>query len=168
MLYVLCILLFIGWFRTAYEALRIKKGRLTYAAYWVVLCWLLPPYFLYRPKKLMKELFDETDKIFKLEENNVLTSHKTLIAVWWFFWVCSISFSILHFISIHYYNAFDRSLTTVVTGIGASSSMVISGFLAVKVIKKYSALGLQVNIEEKSKDLPPEDPTAVPGAASRP
>ncbi|MDR0516775.1 MAG: DUF4328 domain-containing protein [Fibromonadaceae bacterium] len=86
--FIVSVITFIRWFKRAYSNLHKKVNNLSYTAGWAVGSWFVPIINLYRPYKIMKELYLETKKIVNKEN---LSTH--LLVPWWVLWLtyCSMS-----------------------------------------------------------------------------
>ncbi len=87
LIYILSGITFIQWFRRAYNNLE-ARTRIDHSEGWAAGGWFVPIISLFRPYKIMKELFEKTDRLIKdrtsaTTENNQIS----LIGVWWALWI---------------------------------------------------------------------------------
>lgn len=83
---------FIMWFRRAYYNLnQLTYNNLEHSDGWAAGCWFVPFINLYRPYKMMKEMYVKTDSF--LYESDSLEYKKKLntsyLSVWWTLWIIS-------------------------------------------------------------------------------
>ena len=87
--YIIYVIFFIKWFSRAYSNLHQKVISLSYSKGWAIGSWFVPILFLYRPYKIMKELYCKTRAL--LIEKNVLSNKNSLtlfsIQFWWFLFI---------------------------------------------------------------------------------
>ena len=84
-IYIVCIILFIMWFRRAYNNLNLSDRVITkYAEGWAAGSWFVPFLNLARPYFIMQEIWDKTQ-----EATHNLISHKSskIIGWWWVTWI---------------------------------------------------------------------------------
>jgi len=81
---------FIMWFKRAYFNLHQRVRNLSYTEGWAIGAWFVPIISLYRPYKIMKELYEETKKLLKksdlLHFNDLSTIY---LGYWWALWIIS-------------------------------------------------------------------------------
>jgi hypothetical protein len=78
---------FIQWFRRAYYNIELKGQIMSQTDGWAAGAWFVPIICLYRPFKMMKELFVETDEYLEKQQVQGNRSSFWLIGVWWTFWI---------------------------------------------------------------------------------
>lgn len=86
-IYILSGITFIQWFRRAYNNLD-SRTRVDHSEGWAAGAWFVPIICLFRPYKIMKELFEKTDRLIK-DKTSAATgnSQMTLIGLWWALWI---------------------------------------------------------------------------------
>lgn len=132
---------FIRWFRRAYYNLHLKAESLSFTEGWAAGCWFVPIISLYRPNQIMKELYQETQRLLSKKNENYaqnLTTHS--IGWWWALWIIS---SLLgQFIFRYSMKAETNEELTVstVASIIASIIGIPLAIITVKVIKDYSEI----------------------------
>lgn len=83
--YIVCIVLFILWFRRAYNNLNLSfKANTKYAEGWAAGAWFVPFINLVRPYFIMQEIWVKTQ-----EATHNLITHKNgkIIGWWWVIWI---------------------------------------------------------------------------------
>lgn len=83
--YLICIVLFILWFRRAYNNLNLSnKANTKYAEGWAAGAWFVPFINLARPYFIMQEIWEKTQ-----EATHNLITHKNgkIIGWWWIIWI---------------------------------------------------------------------------------
>lgn len=86
-IYIISAITFIQWFRRAYNNLA-ARTRIEYGEGWASGGWFVPIISLFRPYKIMKELFEKTDKLIYDKTGRVMDyKANNLIGVWWTLWI---------------------------------------------------------------------------------
>ena len=83
--YLVCIILFILWFRRAYNNLNLSyRANTKYAEGWAAGAWFVPFINLVRPYFIMQEIWEKTQ-----EATHNLITHKSgkIIGWWWVIWI---------------------------------------------------------------------------------
>lgn len=144
------IITFIMWFRRAYYNLHQRVTTLSYGDGWAAGAWFIPFVNLYLPFKIMKELYQKTEKYlsFNSEEpykGNLKTNYVNL---WWTLWIInSLSIRITWKIE-----DVDQSGTNpLVLAIGTIIQIALC-VVTIIVIQDYSDAE-KVLIEEKQEEL---------------
>jgi hypothetical protein len=86
--YLVSVVLFILWFRGAYYNLHTKLDYLSYSEGWAAGAWFVPIINLYKPYKIMKELYEETK--IQLGRNRIAHDGElnlNLPGIWWTLWI---------------------------------------------------------------------------------
>ncbi len=84
-IYIVCIVLFILWFRRAYNNLNLSGRENTrYAEGWASGAWFVPFLNLGRPYLIMLEIWDKTQRA---TENLIITKGGKIIGWWWALWI---------------------------------------------------------------------------------
>ncbi|MFN0082311.1 MAG: DUF4328 domain-containing protein [Ferruginibacter sp.] len=84
-LYIVCIVLFIMWFRRAYNNLNLsERARTKYSDGWAAGAWFVPFLNLGRPFLMMQEIWEKTQ-----EATHNLINYKSgkIIGWWWGIWI---------------------------------------------------------------------------------
>lgn len=160
--YVISGITFIQWFRRAYYNLHLKAAHLSFTEGWAAGSWFVPIISLYRPNQIMKELYQETQRLLSKKNEKYtqnLTTH--LIGWWWALWL------IASFLGqfVYRYSAkaetIDELTTSTVASLIASIIGIPLAIITVKVIKDYAAIEPLLyelnNGEEEEKIIPDID-----------
>lgn len=131
---------FLNWFRRAYANLhRIGVDYLNHTDLHAVWCWFVPILNWFRPYKIMKEIWSETQhQINKLNSTYQVDSSDSNIGIWWGFYLMS------YFIGIAGSNLSFRAdsieeLEAATILVGITNVLDIGGALfAIAVVKKIS------------------------------
>lgn len=86
--YFVSAITFILWFRRAYYNLHGRATILSYTEGWAAGSWIVPFINLYRPYKIMKELYEETQEI--LNKKGITADDKfnmVYLGWWWSLWI---------------------------------------------------------------------------------
>jgi hypothetical protein len=136
---------FILWFKMAYFNLHQKVQCLSYSVGWTIGCWFVPIMNLFRPYKIMKELFEETEII--LERENINTG---LIGRWWCVWIAYVALS--SFSNNSLFN--DLSIIAIIYNILWYTVGIISYWLTIRIIQSYSDIEhFLIEIKDVEKTL---------------
>lgn len=87
--YIISVVTFIQWFRRAYYNMNIRTN-CSHSESWAAGSWFVPIISIYRPYKIMKEMWDKATRIIKTKsETNLVNNSTSLIGVWWGLWILS-------------------------------------------------------------------------------
>jgi len=154
--WIVSAIVFIKWFRQAYFNLHKKVSNLSYTEGWAIASWFVPILCLYRPYRIMNDLYVETKKLLMkkgvLNEESI-TTHS--LSLWWTLWIIST------FIGNALFRHSLKAETTeqlINNTIGYIISYIIDiplCLITIKVIKDYSKVEpLLLNIaDEENKEL---------------
>ncbi|MBN8650283.1 MAG: DUF4328 domain-containing protein [Cytophagales bacterium] len=137
--YVISVVTFILWFRRAYFNLHLKVKHLSHPEGWAAGSWFVPFTNLYRPYKIMKELYQETKALLVKKEiffkGDLATS---TLGWWWAFWLLnSFAGQIVFRYSLNA-ESLEELNTTTVLSIFSNIIGIPLALLAIKVIKDYA------------------------------
>ena len=159
--YVISGITFIRWFRRAYYNLHLKAASLSFTEGWAAGCWFVPIISLYRPNQIMKELYQETQRLLTKKNENYaqnLTTHS--IGWWWALWlICSFLGQFVFRYSLKA-ETIDELITSTVASLIASIISIPLAIITVKVIKDYSEIEpllYELKDEEEEKIIPATD-----------
>ncbi|MDR1008388.1 MAG: DUF4328 domain-containing protein [Campylobacteraceae bacterium] len=137
--FIISAITFIVWFRRAYYNLHQKVDSLLYSEGWAAGSWFIPIINLYRPYKIMKELYVKTKELLEkrgfLAQVNYTTSY---VGWWWSIWI------IKGFISNFMYryslkaDTVNEYIALTVAGMIFSILNILCALITVKIIKDYS------------------------------
>jgi hypothetical protein len=132
---------FIQWFRRAYFNLHTQIYNLDFEEGWAAWAWFVPILNLYRPYKIMKELFHETENLLSQRvENYTPKDSAGLLGVWWTLWIID---SFLGQFILRYSlraNEVDELITVSQTSILSSFISIPLSLIIIRVIKDYTAM----------------------------
>lgn len=139
-LYIICAVLFIMWFRRAYFNLHsvVRSSSLKYTEGWAAGAWFVPIFNLWAPYQIATDLFSKSEAI--LMKHNLIESKPNFHLVknwWWGLWIAAGVFSRVA-------SRMDDIESVVVLGtilaiIGAFLS-ILAAIVAVKMIRNYSQM----------------------------
>ncbi len=138
-LYIPFLTTFIAWFKRAYSNLHKKVIGLSYKESWGILSWFVPILNLYRPYKIMIELYEETKEILLTTYSDFEDELSTeFVGWWWSFWIISntISQVILRY-SKRAETIYQLKILTVGGIISEIVSIILFLFI-IKLVKDYS------------------------------
>lgn len=148
---ILVVIIFIRWFRRAYYNLG-RIGRTESTEGWAAGAWFVPFYNLYKPKRIMMELYDKTNRILKLDNPKYDRRDTGMIGIWWACWIIS---NIGANISTRWYLR-AQTAQDYMNSLSISMPMtvlsIVAAILLILIIKKYAAMEeLLVQMKEKEK-----------------
>jgi hypothetical protein len=152
--YVFSAITFILWFRRAYFNLHQKVTYLAHSESWAAGSWFIPIVCLYRPYQIMKELYQETKKLFIRKGININSNFTTsYLGWWWTLWI--INGLIGQFVFRYSLKAesIDELIVSTVASIMANLVGIPLALITVKVIKDYSSIEMllsEVKEEEET------------------
>lgn len=86
--YIVCVVVFMQWFRRAYNNLHLVGSRnLSFSEGWASGAWFVPILNLGRPYKIMREIWDETQTIGRMPHEVSETKSNALVGWWWAAWL---------------------------------------------------------------------------------
>lgn len=139
--YIVSVVTFIMWFRRAYYNLHQHVRPLLFSEGWAAGSWFVPFLNLFRPYQIMKELYTETKHLLARKELSYSEQFTTrYLGVWWAFWIVTSFLGQFVFRYSLRADTVDELLTTTIAGMAESILNIPLGFLAVKIIKDYSAM----------------------------
>ena len=150
---------FIQWFRRAYYNLHLKAERLSFTEGWAAGCWFVPILSLYRPNQIMKELYQETQRLLSQKNKNYaqnLTTHS--IGWWWALWIISSFMGQFLFRYSSKAETIDELITSTIASIIASIIGIPLAIITVKVIKDYAEIEpLLYELKDGEEEIPDTD-----------
>jgi hypothetical protein len=149
--FIVCIVLFIMWFRRAYFNLhQTNKVSTEFTEGWAAGAWFVPFLNLVRPYYIMKEIWNKT----QYATNNLLT-HKpsTIIGWWWALWlIFNLGNNILSkiFKGSNLQDLMNDTLSTIFMGVVEMAALI----LLIIIIKQVSVFeqNLQLSLLNKSEN----------------
>lgn len=139
-IYIVCIVMFIMWFRRAYFNLHklVPSSQLKYSEGWAAGTWFIPIFNLWGPYQIATDLFSKSEAI--LVEHNLMEGKPKFHLVknwWWGLWIAA---GILNRVSSRMDDNFDLLLIGSIIGIIGSILAIGAGLLAIQMIKNYSKM----------------------------
>jgi hypothetical protein len=134
------IVVFLNWFRRAYANLhRLGIGYLNHTDLHAVWCWFVPILNLFRPYKITKEIWSETQhQINKLNNTFQVDPSDAGIGVWWgFYLISNFIANIGTRLSFRADSIEELEAATILIGI-SNVLDIAAAFLAIAVVKKIS------------------------------
>ncbi|MEN9928953.1 MAG: hypothetical protein RLZZ231_874 [Bacteroidota bacterium] len=152
MVFIVSGITFIMWFRRAYFNLHNRVDVLEYSEGWAAGSWFIPIMSLFRPFKIMQEIYQVLLRILSIKEiqTNVSTQ---FLGWWWFLWVVNGVIGQMSFrLSMHAESIEELITSTTIEMIGNVLGIPLA-ILTVKVIKDASILETAVDLAPEPKDV---------------
>ncbi len=144
--YVISVITFILWFRRAYYNLHQKVNYLSYSEGWAAGSWFVPILNLFRPFKIMEELYEET-KAFLIKKGVSINTNITtsIVGWWWALWIINgIVGNVIFRYSINAESVDELIIATVLSMIGNLLGIPLA-LITIKVIRDYAKVELLLN-----------------------
>lgn len=157
LVYVASAIVFIQWFRRAYFNLHLYSTNLTSTEGWAAASWFVPILSLFRPFQIMRELYEETARVFvKKERTGAYIAPTKFLGWWWALWL--VNNMINQYVSRTSWKAEDASELINVTVADMISTLigVPLAIITVKVIKDYAKMEVHLqalSLEEAQVSL---------------
>ncbi|HLO81687.1 MAG TPA: DUF4328 domain-containing protein [Chitinophagaceae bacterium] len=132
-------IVFIKWFRRAYDNMHRLTSYLSFEEKWAALSWFVPIIGWFRPYQIMKEMYQE---IFDILEKKGLGSGKQyigLLGTWWGLWLFSNFLGQILFRYSMKADTIEELTYSTIGNIIHCLSGIPLAIVAVKVVKTYSA-----------------------------
>jgi Domain of unknown function (DUF4328) len=132
-MYIVCIVLFIMWFRRAYNNLNVSdKARSQYAEGWAAGAWFVPFLNLGRPYLIMQEIWEKTQQA----TNGLINYLSSSIVGWW--WALWIIFNVCSNIinKVFTGNSIDDLLNNTIANLGCDVIELGALTLIIVIVKK--------------------------------
>lgn len=153
--YIISAIMFIRWFRRAYYNLSLRAKRLSYSDGMASGAWFIPVVNLFRPYKIMKEMYEETSTL--LFTKNIQPEKEletTRIGWWWALWIfCGILGRIYSRLLLDA-NTVDEYISSTIMSMISDAISIPLALITVKVIKDYAAVE-PLLIEIRDTETPP-------------
>jgi hypothetical protein len=132
---------FIQWFRRAYYNLHTQIYNLDFEEGWAAWSWFVPILNLYRPYKIMKELYHETENLLSQRvENYTPKDSAALLGVWWALWIIDSFLGQFIFRYSLRANEIDELITVSQTSILSPFISIPLSLILIRVIKDYATM----------------------------
>lgn len=153
--FIISAVFFIQWFRRAYYNLHQKLEPLSYSEGWAAGSWFVPILNLFRPYRIMKEMYTETQHFLLRRGIDFKESLSArTVGIWWTLWIISsILGQVVFRLSLKEVYIEDIITSTFLAMISNIVNIPLA-FAAVKVIKDYARvepLLYEFNFEEESQ-----------------
>jgi hypothetical protein len=152
---------FIQWFRRAYYNLHERATILSYTEGWAAGSWFVPIIHFYRPYKIMKELYEETQELLAKRGINVEEKLNLVhIGWWWSLWVINSLMGQFLFRYTKSAEGVEELSNATVFGIVGNFIGIPLALITIKIISDYASIEpifAQPHIEEKITSTPPSD-----------
>ena len=152
--FIISAITFLMWFAKAYSNLHKKVNNLAYSKGWAVGSWFVPILNIYRPYKIMKEIYVETKKLFEQRGISEKFNYSMSYLVWWWvLWLISKVFGLLA--SKMPADTIDNLITNTVANIIFLLIIRIPlALVTIKVIKDYAKIEpLLTEIDDKEPSI---------------
>lgn len=153
---LICAIFFILWFRRAYYNLSQLVLNVSYSDGWAAGAWFVPIVNLFRPYKMMKELYEKTESLFIKRNIKFESDFKSnSVLLWWIFWIVLNIFEyIIYKIEKSNYYYIEDIQNIPIFYIIENILIIITAIFAIKVIKNYAlSEPLLHKIEGNEKDI---------------
>lgn len=151
--YIVCMVLFILWFRRAYNNLNLSfKANTKYAEGWAAGAWFVPFINLVRPYFIMQEIWVKTQ-----EATHNLITHKNgkIIGWWWVIWI-------INNIGTNFINRYFKE-TNVEELITSTSASIIFNFIELVALALLIIIIKNIMVFEKNLQASLLNETEVDG-----
>lgn len=137
--YLVSVVVFIMWFRRAYNNLHQKNSFLSYREGAAAGSWFVPILNLFRPYQIMKEMYVKTDEL--LDEHQVIHTQRLEVAIlgwWWFLWILAGVAGQVEYRMTKYATSVDALKEVTVFSMADNVLGIILAIVAAKVVKNYA------------------------------
>jgi hypothetical protein len=139
--YIVSSVVFIRWFRRAYYNLHLRVNFLAHSEGWAAGGWFVPIVNLYRPYRIMKELYLETNELLAKDQRHSNTDITTTIVGWWWtLWIINSILGQFVFRFSRQAETINDLITSTVVGMIAKVVGIQLAFITVKLIRDYSRI----------------------------
>ncbi|MCX7955370.1 MAG: DUF4328 domain-containing protein, partial [Bacteroidales bacterium] len=145
---------FIKWFRRAYYNLHLMVNNLSYTEGWAAGSWFVPIVNLYRPYKIMKEIYQKTNELLKNKGVNFNSTLSTnTLGWWWALWIISnIIGNFVFRYSMKAETVDEMTISTIASMINNIIGIPLA-LITIKVIKDYSNVEIllyEISVNEET------------------
>ncbi|MBI5540522.1 MAG: DUF4328 domain-containing protein [Bacteroidia bacterium] len=135
LVYVFSTIIFLKWFKSAYDNLHKRFSKCEYASGWAIGWWFIPVVSLYKPYYIMKEMITNNSILILQRGISVRKNYKTYyLGLWWTLWLFT------HIISIRPFdidNLYVQIFYTILTIVVAFLDILLV-FFTISMIKRFS------------------------------
>ncbi|MBX2828022.1 MAG: DUF4328 domain-containing protein [Flavobacteriaceae bacterium] len=145
-IYIVAAVFFIQWFRRGYYNLS-QRVQCEHSDGWAAGSWFVPIISLFRPYRIMKEMWYKTARIIGQRLNVLERPSEAVIGWWWAFWIIATIIGNSSLGTIFGDETLESLRKTTITDIIVYLLNIPTGLLAIRMIKDYARM------EEKLKEL---------------
>ncbi|WP_299217457.1 DUF4328 domain-containing protein [uncultured Dokdonia sp.] len=153
--------MFIRWFRRAYYNLS-QIVTIDNSEGWAAGAWFVPIYNLFKPKQIMDELWEKTNRILSTQTLNYIKQETNIISIWWALWIIS---GIGNNIATRMYlraETAEEYMTSISLSLFMYLFSISSAIAAIFIIKRYSKMEyLLTTIREDTSSTLEEIPISL-------
>lgn len=155
--YILSGIAFIRWFRRAYFNLHMKARVLEYSESAALWNWFIPIVCLFRPYKIMVNMFTETNALLAARQKPDLPeTNITLVGWWWTLWIAGNIIGQFDFRYGMRAETIDELIISTLISIFTFFISVPAALMAIQVIRNYSAAEAVLD-DSDDRPLSPEN-----------
>ena len=137
--FIISTITFIQWFRRAYFNLHLIVGNLSYSEAWASGSWFVPILNLFRPYRIMKELYVETRLLLVRNRINFNQNLYTdNLGWWWTIWIVSNWVENVVFKSSLKAETINELITSSVFSMISNILGILLALITIKVIRNYA------------------------------
>jgi hypothetical protein len=137
--FIISTITFIQWFRRAYFNLHLIVGNLSYSEAWASGSWFVPILNLFRPYRIMKELYVETRLLLVRNRINFNQNLYTdNLGWWWTIWIISNWVGNVVFKSSLKAETINELITSSVFSMISNILGILLALITIKVIRNYA------------------------------
>lgn len=137
--FVISAFTFINWFRRGYYNLHQRISYAERTESWALGCWFVPVICLYRPYKIMKEMWDESTNLLT-NKSDYSSQSSSIIGWWWSLWIISSYLGNYVLKSAFKGDSIDDLISTTVSSMILSIIGIPLAILTTKMIRDYSKM----------------------------
>lgn len=135
---IMSVVAFLKWFRRAYFNLHQHCDYLYFTEGWAAGAWFIPLLNIFRPYRIMRELYIETSELIKTKQPNLI-----FVNLWWFLWITSNIIENTSFRIFMRADSLDQMMDSYKLDIFICILYIPLCLLVIKVIKDYSKIEQQ-------------------------
>lgn len=154
--YIICGIHFIRWFRRAYYNLHQLVSGLEESEGWAAGAWFVPFLNLYKPLRIMKELYRRTSDLLSRSQTHHVHPDTSILNVWWALWVASSIIGQITFRMSMNAHGLEAITNSTLVQMAANVVDIPLCLFAVRVIRNYA------HMEEQLPGTPSEMDTLFP------
>jgi hypothetical protein len=143
--YLISVVCFIQWFRRAYNNLE-SRTRINHDEGWAAGAWFVPIISLFRPYRIMNELFEKTHKLItdKTGARDEKNEGSAYIGVWWALWIIVGYIGNYSIKAAFRSNSIEDLVSSTVADIAMTGLSLPLGILAILIVTAYAKKEAQI------------------------